>query len=212
MVLVSRPIGAQSATTPEVPLKFGPGTGVQAPSPISKVDPAYSEEAFIAKIQGTVVIGLVVQKDGSPTDIRALRPLGFGLDEKAIEAIAQWRFKPGMKEGQPVSVIATIELTFRLPQWRTESFSVPSREIATRPSIVKDEFPPTPGGPQKIFVTFLLDVNDQGIPENIRIEKSSDKQWENAALLALSQWRFSPALRDNQPVRASCRLTIAYTN
>ncbi len=212
LVLMGSPIWAQSANTPEAPLNLGPGTGVQAPSPINRVYPAYSEEAFVAKVQGTVVVGLVVQKDGRPTNIRALRPLGFGLDEKAIESVAQWRFKPGTKEGQPVSVNATIELTFRLPQWRTESFSALSRDVAMRPSIVKNEFPPSPAGPQKVFVSFLMDVSDQGVPENIHVEKSSDKQWENAALLAVSQWRFSPALRDNQPVRASCSLTIAYTN
>ena len=211
-VLASRLICAQSAPTPETPLKWGPGTGVRAPAPISKVDPEYSEEAFVAKVQGTVVMSLVVQKDGRPTDIRAILPLGFGLDEKAMEAVAQWRFQPGTKDGHPVPVMATIELTFRLPRWRWESFSVLSDDIATRPSIVKDEFPPPTGGPQKVFISYFLDVSEQGVPENIRVEKSSDRRWENAAMLALSQWRFSPALRNDQPVRASCTLTIAYTN
>ena len=56
----------------------------------------------------------MVQRDGSVRDIRVAQPLGLGLDEKAISAVAKWRFRPGMKSGQPVDVAATIEVTFRL--------------------------------------------------------------------------------------------------
>ena len=93
---------------------FRVGGGVSAPSVLFKVDPEYSEQARKAKYQGTVVLNLVVQKDGSVRDIKILQRLGLGLDEKAIEAVTQWRFKPGMRAGQPVDVSAIIEVTFRL--------------------------------------------------------------------------------------------------
>jgi TonB family protein len=93
---------------------FHVGGGVSAPQLVYKVDPEYSEQARKAKFQGTVVLNLVVQRDGSVRDIRIVNSLGLGLDEKAIEAVKQWRFRPGEKNGQAVDVSAIIEVTFRL--------------------------------------------------------------------------------------------------
>jgi TonB family protein len=93
---------------------FRVGGGVSAPEVIYQVTPDYSEQARKSKYQGTVVLSLVVQKDGTVRDIRVTTSLGMGLDEKAIEAVKQWRFRPGMKGGQPVDVSAMIEVTFRL--------------------------------------------------------------------------------------------------
>ena len=90
------------------------GAGVTAPRVISKAEPEYSEEARKARFQGSVVYTLVVEADGQPSGIRVIRPLGMGLDEKGIEAVSKWRFAPGMKDGVPVPVIATIEVNFRL--------------------------------------------------------------------------------------------------
>ena len=81
---------------------------------LSKVEPEYSEEARKAKWQGTVVLTLVVDEHGLPKDMKVTRSLGLGLDQKAIEAVSKWRFKPGMKDGKAVPVIATIEVNFRL--------------------------------------------------------------------------------------------------
>jgi TonB family protein len=61
-----------------------------------------------------VVLFVVVDDKGMPQQLRVLRPLGLGLDEKAIEAVQKWRFKPGVKDGRPVAVQATIEVNFRL--------------------------------------------------------------------------------------------------
>jgi len=90
------------------------GGGGSSPAVVFKVEPEYSEEARKAKFQGTVVLQLVVDEKGMPRDIRVSRPLGMGLDQKAIEAVAKWRFRPGLKDGKPVAVIATIEVNFRL--------------------------------------------------------------------------------------------------
>lgn len=90
------------------------GGGVSAPALIFKVEPEYSEEARKAKFQGTVVLAVVVDEKGQPRDLKVVRPLGLGLDEKAIEAVKKWRFKPGLRNGQPVAVAATIEVNFRL--------------------------------------------------------------------------------------------------
>jgi TonB family protein len=93
---------------------FRVGGGVSAPRPTYAPDPEYSEEARKAKYQGTVVLGLVVGPDGHPRDMKVLRSLGLGLDEKALEAVRNWRFDPAMKDGKPVAVYISVEVDFRL--------------------------------------------------------------------------------------------------
>jgi protein TonB len=93
---------------------YRPGGGVTNPIPIDRPEPQYSEEARKAKWQGAVLLSLVVDEHGKPTNIHVIRPLGLGLDEKAIEAVTKWTFKPGMKDGKAVPVQAQIEVTFRL--------------------------------------------------------------------------------------------------
>jgi periplasmic protein TonB len=90
------------------------GGGVSQPSVLVKVDPEYSEEARKAKYSGTVMLAVIVDAEGHARDIHVVKSLGMGLDEKAIEAVDKWKFKPGMKSGQPVNVRATIEVNFRL--------------------------------------------------------------------------------------------------
>ena len=90
------------------------GGGVSAPRAIYSPDPEFSEEARKAKYQGTVVLWVIVGTDGRTHDLRVVRSLGLGLDEKAIEAIRQWRFEPGRKDGMAVAVQVNVEVTFRL--------------------------------------------------------------------------------------------------
>jgi TonB family protein len=90
------------------------GGGVSAPVLLSKVEPEYSEQARQEKLQGSVQLYVQISPTGNPTGIRVVKSLGSGLDQKAMEAIKRWRFKPGMKDGQPVAVEATIDVNFKL--------------------------------------------------------------------------------------------------
>ena len=93
---------------------FRVGNGVTAPVVLYKKEPEYSEEARKAKYQGTVVLYIEVDPSGRAVNPKVVRSLGLGLDEKALEAVRQWKFKPGYKDGRPVTVAATIEVNFRL--------------------------------------------------------------------------------------------------
>jgi TonB family protein len=90
------------------------GGGVTAPALLYKVEPEYSEEARKAKYQGTVLLYVQVDPSGKAVNMRVLHSLGLGLDEKAMEAVKKWKFKPGMKDGKAVTVEAQIEVNFRL--------------------------------------------------------------------------------------------------
>src|ERR1700730_3021168 len=95
---------------------YHPGRGVDTPGPVHSVKPQYTSEAMRARIQGTVWVECVVQPTGVCTDVQIVRSLDptFGLDNEAVKAARQWRFKPGMRLGQAVPVLVTIELTFAL--------------------------------------------------------------------------------------------------
>jgi TonB family protein len=90
------------------------GGGISAPTAISSPDPQYTEEARRAKKQGTCTLWLIVDSAGRPRDIRVVRGLGFGLDEKALEAVRNWRFQPALKDGKPVDVQISVEVEFHL--------------------------------------------------------------------------------------------------
>ncbi|HUQ90554.1 MAG TPA: TonB family protein [Bryobacteraceae bacterium] len=90
------------------------GGAVKPPTLLQKVEPAYTEEARAAKLVGTVVLYVEVGPDGVARHARVVRELGLGLDEKGLDAISQWRFQPATKDGEPVTVAATIEINFRL--------------------------------------------------------------------------------------------------
>jgi TonB family protein len=90
------------------------GDGVTPPKVISKVEPDYSEEARDAKVEGRVILEVVIRPDGRAHNIGVRKGLGRGLDGKAMEAIEKWTFQPGQKDGKPVAVAATIEVNFRL--------------------------------------------------------------------------------------------------
>jgi protein TonB len=90
------------------------GGDVSAPRVLSKVDPEYSEEARAAKLDGSVLLDVVIGTDGLAHDINVLNGIGAGLDQKAVEALQKWHFQPGAKDGEPVRVRAKIEFKFRL--------------------------------------------------------------------------------------------------
>jgi periplasmic protein TonB len=90
------------------------GGGVSAPAVIHSVQPEFSEQARSASLQGTVSLQLIVDADGNPQNIRVTRPLGMGLDEKAVEAVRQYKFKPAMYEGHPVAVKIVVDIEFHL--------------------------------------------------------------------------------------------------
>ena len=93
---------------------YRPGSGIEPPRLLREVKAEYSEEARRANITGDVVMEVVVRADGSVGSARVTRGLGFGLDERAVAAVRQWRFTPARRLGAPVDVAVEVAMEFNL--------------------------------------------------------------------------------------------------
>ena len=93
---------------------FRIGNGVSAPELIFQPEPEFSDEARKAKYQGICNVYLIVDATGTPRNVRVVRPIGMGLDEKALDAVRRYKFKPAMKDGKPVAVALQVEVDFHI--------------------------------------------------------------------------------------------------
>jgi protein TonB len=93
---------------------FRPGSGIEAPRLLREVKADYTEDARRRGITGEVVMEIVVARDGSVGDVKILRRLGAGLDERAAQAVHQWRFAPATRKGLPVDVLVEVAVEFKL--------------------------------------------------------------------------------------------------
>ena len=110
LALSSAGVAAQGASQDDI-YRIGPG--ITPPKLLRKVEPEFTGQARNAGVQGIVALDIVVGLDGRPSDISIISPLGFGLDERAEEAIRKWEFKPAAKDGKPVKMGATVQVNFR---------------------------------------------------------------------------------------------------
>jgi TonB family protein len=117
-IAVAAPVGVlsplQALPNPWDGQVFKVGHGVRAPSVLSKVDPKYPKEARAERIEGTVLLTMVIGTDGAAREIQVTRSINSKLDKPAVSAVRQWKFRPGTKDGRPVNVQASIEMNFRL--------------------------------------------------------------------------------------------------
>ena len=107
-------MAASQARQSAQPVVIPTPVSIQAPVVVRKVKPDYAPEARQARLQGTAVLRAEIGPDGSVRQVRVLQALGMGLDEKAVEAVRRWRFRPGLKKSQPVTAWAVVEVRFRL--------------------------------------------------------------------------------------------------
>jgi protein TonB len=93
---------------------YQPGAGIDPPTLVREVRPIYTDEARRQRIEGDVILDIVVRSDGSVGSIRVKRSLGGGLDQRAIDAVRQWRFNPAKRHGAPVDVAVEVAVEFKL--------------------------------------------------------------------------------------------------
>jgi len=113
-------VGAISSNVGEAaPAEIGPGLykvgkGVTPPKAEYTPDPSYNEAARKASLQGRTLLWIVINSRGEVERVKISRPLGAGLDDKAVEAVKRWKFRPATLNGQPVAVQVNVEMNFRL--------------------------------------------------------------------------------------------------
>ena len=93
---------------------YRPGGNVTAPSLLVEIHPSYTADALLRRVQGSVELELVVMADGTPSNIRVVRPLDPALDQEAIKAVLRWKFTPGQRAGTAVNVLVTAILDFTI--------------------------------------------------------------------------------------------------
>jgi len=111
----TRPSPLSNDQNPDSQGVYHGGPRITPPNLIHRVEPGYTDEAKRAKLKGRVLLSLVVDEKGVPRDVKVTQSLGMGLDEKALEAVMQWRFRPAMLDDRPVAFRAVVEVDFRLP-------------------------------------------------------------------------------------------------
>ena len=175
----------------------------------------YSDEARQRGIEGIVIVGARIEPDGRVSAVRVLRGLGAGLDQNAIVALRQWRFRPGARARTPVAMDTEIAIEFNL---RNEAVNaLIANDMATRvgPGV-------TP--PQAIRVfrlksrrpahrgTVVLDVVllEDGRPRVVRILQSLDPALDESAVHQFEQWRFSPATKNGRPIKVRINAEVRF--
>ena len=93
---------------------YRPGSGIEAPRLLREVKADYSEDARQRNLEGDVVLEIVVRSDGAVGDVKVLKGLGAGLDQRAVQAVRQWRFTPARRLGTPVDVLVEVSVEFKL--------------------------------------------------------------------------------------------------
>jgi TonB family protein len=217
---VPDPAGASRRLSPPASPAASPdgfyraGNGVSQPIPVSKAEPEYSPAARKLLTEGTVVLQIVVQPDGTPRDFRVMRSLGYGLDEKAIEAVRRWRYTPGMKDGNAVSAVATIEINFSMglrnvpDRWASGRMAF-ALEAGVTPPVAKDGAMPKTVrevGDEGVVLNFTVDSN--GSVKNIHSIYGSQSASELLAR-SLTNWKFQPAVKSGQSVEATGTVLFA---
>ncbi len=224
-LLLARPAGAQD--TPPAPT----AQQRQAESKTTyavltkRVEPEYTPEARAAGLQGSVVLYLDVSSAGEVEKAQVIQRLGLGLDEKAIEAAKQWRFTPGTKDGQPVKVAQSAEVSFHLDpinSWQIRRAAYNLNWSATEPvkylskpvlsQYTKPGNDACPSSGDTVIVS--LEISRQGEPGNIKVIEQHREESANAVLHAIALWRFQPGLVDEKPregtgiVEMECRASV----
>lgn len=110
--LMKNPTGIMPEPAAELPLRVG--GDVKAPVVIERVEPMYPEDGRAARVAGIVILEVVIDRNGNVKNPRVLKPLPFGLDQAAVDAVRQWKFRPGTVNGEPVDVIFNLTINFML--------------------------------------------------------------------------------------------------
>jgi TonB family protein len=177
--------------------------------------PLYSDEARRRGVEGIVTIGVRVGADGQVTGARVLSGLGFGLDQNALVALRQWRFRPGRRSGTPATMDAEVDVEFNL---RSEGVNeLIANDMATLigpgvtpPRVVTMSRVPLRGLDARGLVVLDVVLQQDGSPRIVRILRSLTPEADERAVHHFQQWRFTPAMKGGVPVKVRMNAEVRF--
>lgn len=206
---------AQDAPQPE---RKAPPAATRYAAAISKVQPEYTPEARAAGLQGSVILYAEVSPAGEVQNAEVIQGLGLGLDEKAIEAVRQWRFQPLMADGKPIRSAQSVEVRFLLSpagSWRIARagyrVTVPRGERVgqiSRPFLNQYTSPEKQCLSERGTVIVEMQISKQGKPSQIRLVAEYGEGAGQAVTQVVPAWRFQPGLADGKVHEASGTLEM----
>jgi TonB family protein len=191
--------------------------GAQQIEPFERTVVGYTDEARVAGLEGVVLLSGTLAADGTPGDFRVEQSLGLGLDEKALEAVRQWRFPI-----VPLYTIPNVAVDFLLPEkhsrWHLTRISFDPPEGATRPTFLSVKYPLGSGIALELGETAIeearilaavgrqawavvsFEVDENGLPGRFEVPEVSLDIWKNQAIALVREWRFAPGMKDGKPI------------
>jgi TonB family protein len=177
--------------------------------------PLYSDEARRRGIEGIVTIAFRVDERGHVSGGRVVNGLGFGLDQNALVALRQWRFRPGRRNGTPAAMDAEVDIEFSL---RSEGVNeLIANDMATLvgpgvtpPRVVRTSRVPLRAGDANGLVVLDVVLQQDGTPRIVRILRSLTPEADESAVRHFEQWRFSPAMKDGVAVKVRMNAEVRF--
>jgi TonB family protein len=206
---------ATALAAPQTPVRVG-GV-IREPRKIKDVKPVYPDDAREAKVQGMVILEVVIGKDGSVTGAKVLRPVPL-LEQAALDAVGQWKYEPTQLDGEPVEVLMVVTVNFVLnspvaapaepkPPVRVGgSIKEPKRISWVAPVYPKIAMEAKVQG--TVIIEALIDTDGSVVDAKVL---RSVPLLEDAALESVKQWMYEPTLVDGEPVRVVLTVTVSFT-
>ena len=191
-------------------------------------NPEYSAEARLAGLEGTVQITGTTAADGTPTNLHVTQGLGLGLDEKALEAVAQRRFTPGALSAPTTPVTVDFLLPDKHSRWHLTGVTFEPPEGASRPVFLNVKYPLGSGITlsrddtamdearilaavgRQAWAVVTFDIDENGLPRNLDAPEVSLDVWKEQAIALVREWRFTPAMKDGKPIAVRCTLNLVW--
>jgi TonB family protein len=202
---------------------YEPGDGVTAPVVEKEVKPAYTPAARAALVEGVITLECVVRADGTVGEARVVKPLHPSLNEEALRALADWRFKPGMKDGKPVPVRVEVEMTFSLreSEERRPGPAVGSPEVfipgegVTAPKVLREVKPNYTAAAMRDGVQGLVKMKCVVLPDgtvgDVKVTQHLYPDLDEAAVRTLQKWTFTPGTKEGVAVPVQVEVDMSFT-
>ena len=202
---------------------YRPGNGVTTPVPIERPKPDYTADALASRVEGVITLECVVREDGTVSDGRIVKPLFPSLDAEALQRLADWRFKPGMKDGKPVPVRVQVEMSFSLadspettrgPRVDSPEAFKPSKDVTT-PRIISEVKPQYTADAMREGVQGSIRMACVVLPDgtvgDVAVKEGLHSQLDREAVRTVRKWRFVPGMKDGSPVPVQVEVEMTFT-